>query len=664
MRLLGVVISLVLFTCLVTASVYAQEAKVSELNAEVARLYEAGRYPDAEAKAKEYVALAEKTYGENHIEFATAISWLAHIYRAQSRYAEAEMLIKRDLNISEKIYGPNDVRVASSLNMLAELYRTQRRYKEAEPLYKRSLKIREKTLPPDHSELGDSLNNIALLYKVQRQYSKAEPLLKRAIEIYKKAHGPEHPYVGTSLHNLAMLHFDQRQYKEAETLCKRALKIREKAYDPKHPMVGAIYHSLATIYDSDGRHAEAEPLYLRSLKITELALGPDHPDVGQTLTNLAELYEDLKRYEDEAKMRARLANMPPRGTRHVSLYFVTNREKAGTGFNAETAASTSLGRIVMSVPEDQVKNRAERIGESLGQLEKAKSGDLTAADKLKIVRIRHLTTSKQFAASVRASQTRSANFKNQALVFVHGFNNDFSGAIKRATQLSFDLQFDGINMPFIWPSQGKVSSYLSDAKIAANSVDPLVAFLDQLHQSLPELKIHVLAHSLGNRIMLNALCKIAKRGGDKQHNFGQVIAAHADVSHAEFEKLTSCFKDRVEGITLYVNEKDTALRVRCVWVFKCRAGNYARGYKNSDVIVTTEMSSGFFRTLSKGFDHDIFVRNPLLFSDIFRLILTGQRPVDKRTQEFRPIKGPKGNVYFAYDKSYDPAAQPVEVSKN
>ena len=166
-------------------------------------------------------------------------------------------------------------------------------------------------------------------------------------------------------------------------------------------------------------------------------------------------------------------------------------------------------------------------------------------------------------------------------------------------------------------------------------------------------------------IGLHALCRIAKRDGkqgEKPHNFGQVISAHADLSQEDFEKLTKCFKKNVEGITLYVNEKDTALRVRCGGI-RCRAGNYARGYSAADVIDTTKMGKGFWRTLTKGFDHDFFVRNPLLFGDITRLLLTGQQPVEKRTQEFRPKKDSNGNTYWVYDKWFDPAAAPATMTQ-
>ena len=71
----------------------------------------------------------------------------------------------------------------------------------------------------------------------------------------------------------------------------------------------------------------------------------------------------------------------------------------------------------MQIPKDQVENRAKRIGESIGQLEKAKSGNLTSAEKLKILRTRPLKTDKQFATSIKASQTRAVVYKKTSAGF-------------------------------------------------------------------------------------------------------------------------------------------------------------------------------------------------------------------------------------------------------
>jgi DNA-binding NarL/FixJ family response regulator len=46
---------------------------------------------------------ARQKHGEEHTEFATAMSWLAYIHRAQRHYAEAEPLYKRSIAILERL---------------------------------------------------------------------------------------------------------------------------------------------------------------------------------------------------------------------------------------------------------------------------------------------------------------------------------------------------------------------------------------------------------------------------------------------------------------------------------------------------------------------------------------------------------------------------------
>src|SRR5262245_45556027 len=92
------------------------------LRAEVSRLQDQGKYTDAIPIAERYVALARQKYGEEHTEFATAIAWLASVYRAQGRYAEAEPLYKRSLAIYEKAFGLEHAWIGTSLVSLAAVY--------------------------------------------------------------------------------------------------------------------------------------------------------------------------------------------------------------------------------------------------------------------------------------------------------------------------------------------------------------------------------------------------------------------------------------------------------------------------------------------------------------------------------------------------------------
>ena len=66
---------------------------------------------------------------------------------------EAIPLAQRLLALREKTLNSEHPDVATALHYLAELYRRQGRYTDAEPLYKRSLAIQEQALGPEHPDV-------------------------------------------------------------------------------------------------------------------------------------------------------------------------------------------------------------------------------------------------------------------------------------------------------------------------------------------------------------------------------------------------------------------------------------------------------------------------------------------------------------------------------
>ena len=161
---MSAVIMALIGTVALSAAAHAQAPKTDDLaalNAQVVKLYQAGKYAEATEIAKRSLAITEKALGPDHADVGTSLNNLAELYRVQGRYADAEPLSKRALAIFEKALGPDHASVGTALNNLAELYTTQGRYAEAEPLYKRALAITEKALGPDHADVGNRLNNLA-----------------------------------------------------------------------------------------------------------------------------------------------------------------------------------------------------------------------------------------------------------------------------------------------------------------------------------------------------------------------------------------------------------------------------------------------------------------------------------------------------------------------
>src|SRR5262245_23667615 len=116
---------LVCAMALAGASHAQQSDDAAVLNAEVARLYQAGKYAEAAEIAKRVLVIREKGLGPEHADTATALNNLAMLYQMQGRYAEAQPLHLRGLAVREKVLGPEHLAVGISLNNLAGLYEAQ-----------------------------------------------------------------------------------------------------------------------------------------------------------------------------------------------------------------------------------------------------------------------------------------------------------------------------------------------------------------------------------------------------------------------------------------------------------------------------------------------------------------------------------------------------------
>jgi len=279
--------------------------EADELNQQILKLYQEGKYSTAISLAERSLAIREKVLGKEHPDVANSLNNLAVLYYAQGNYRQAELSYLRSLAIREKVLGKEHLDVATSLNILAALYSLQKKYQQAEPLYLRALAIQEKVLSREHPDVAQSLNNLAELYREQGNYQKAEPLYLRALAIQEKVLSREHPDVAQSLNNLAILYQLQGKYQQAEPLYLRSLAIREKVLGNVHPDIAKSLNNLAELYRELGNYQQAESLYLRSLAILEKVLGKEHPDVAQSLNNLAILYQIQGNYQQVEPLHLR-----------------------------------------------------------------------------------------------------------------------------------------------------------------------------------------------------------------------------------------------------------------------------------------------------------------------------------------------------------------------
>jgi esterase/lipase superfamily enzyme len=246
----------------------------------------------------------------------------------------------------------------------------------------------------------------------------------------------------------------------------------------------------------------------------------------------------------------------------------------------------------------------------------------------------------EFLRLVRQRLAGSARFKNQALVFVHGYNTAFDNAVYRTAQIAYDLKFDGAPFLYSWPSGGAVASYTYDRESAGASKPYMRAFLDMVVKETGAKAVSVIAHSMGNQPLLDVL-KDMKSSAPEGVVINQVVLAAPDVDSDSFADLAQAIKGLAKGVTLYVASNDRALIVsRNFWGYY-RAGDVPPGgplvLPGIDTIDVTAASTDAF-----AINHSGYAQNNRLLEDIGELMQTGLRPPDQRLLKPKLVTSDKG----------------------
>lgn len=144
------------------------------------------------------------------------------------------------------------------------------------------------------------------------------------------------------------------------------------------------------------------------------------------------------------------------------------------------------------------------------------------------------------------------------LLYVHGFNTSYNEARFRLAQIVQDGRFGGVPVLFTWPSSDSLLGYEAARETAAASRDGLANVLRDLSE-LPDVgRIHILAHSLGTWLTMEALRERAIAGSPDLHGkLGLVMLAAPDIDLSVFREQLSHVDPR--HISVLVSSKDKAL---------------------------------------------------------------------------------------------------------
>ncbi len=148
------------------------------------------------------------------------------------------------------------------------------------------------------------------------------------------------------------------------------------------------------------------------------------------------------------------------------------------------------------------------------------------------------------------------------LLYVHGFNQTFETAAIDAARVSDGIRFRGETMLFSWPSKAKLLDYGYDRESAMWSRDALEQVFAGLMASAGVARIHVVAHSIGTMLTMEALRQIYARQGQAATNrIGAVIFASPDIDMDVFTSSVERIGPLATRITVITATNDRALAV-------------------------------------------------------------------------------------------------------
>ena len=207
-----------------------------------------------------------------------------------------------------------------------------------------------------------------------------------------------------------------------------------------------------------------------------------------------------------------------------------------------------------------------------GRLETASFGAPDRGSDFAVVGRRNLDQT-AFGNEIASHVSGRVGSNRDVLVFVHGFNTGFDEARFRLAQIVTDGGFNGVPVLFTWPSKGSLFGYGSDREAATASRDALERVLQDLSHEPAVGRIHVLAHSMGAWIAMEALRETAIAGQpDLDGHLGDILLAAPDIDLAVFRQQVARLGPSAH-VSVFAASNDRALTLSGIMADRPRLGS-------------------------------------------------------------------------------------------
>jgi esterase/lipase superfamily enzyme len=304
----------------------------------------------------------------------------------------------------------------------------------------------------------------------------------------------------------------------------------------------------------------------------------------------------------------------------VKIFYATDREQTGDQAPSKFYAGErkkedclTYGTCEVSIPRDH----------KLAHIERPSWRNCYREDPEKHIVLLSLNLRATDNYFSELSADIASSGRKQVLVFIHGFDVTFEEGVWRTAQLAYDLGFDGPPVLYSWPSIGRLRDYTVDEATMEWSVPHLKGFISDVATKCDAQMVHIIAHSMGNRILANALKEIALAphpGASPQ--LQEVILTAPDIDAGVFRQIAGEIQKSAKRVTLYASSNDKALEASKKIHGGPRAGDSGDGIvivPGVDTIDASAVDTTFI-------GHFYYGDNRSVLSDIFHLLGDGAPP--------------------------------------
>lgn len=212
----------------------------------------------------------------------------------------------------------------------------------------------------------------------------------------------------------------------------------------------------------------------------------------------------------------------------------------------------------------------------------------------RLARVRDFPTGEDFVRSLGDALASRPRGQREVTVFVHGYNNTFSDAAFRLTQLMDALDVPGAGVIYAWPSRAHPFGYAYDRDSALFARDGLEDLLMTLEEAAPG-QVLLIGHSMGSQLIMETLRQIEiRRPGWSRRALSGVVLLAPDIDVDIFRSQAARFAALPRPFVIFASRHDRALMLSArLFGEDNRLGNIESAEEVADLPVTILDVSAF-----------------------------------------------------------------------